>query len=224
MVKLVKSIIHKQAENKQCDFAGQMFPRAWSGASFNTQNILPVSPYTSFLQIAQGTTVGTRIGNRITTRKLMMKFIINNLPYNVTTNTLPKPQDITIYFLKCKDTPVSLTSSTGLGSFFQATGSAVAPSGNIYDEIKRPNGDVWTVCHKVHVKVGFQYYSGTGNDVTNQLFSNNDYKYNVIKDIDLTKYCPKTVTYNDNNTTPTSPTLQMLILPANADRRMGRWT
>ena len=61
MVKLVKSIIHKQAENKQCDFAGQMFPRAWSGASFNTQNILPVSPYTSFLQIAQGTTVGNSL-------------------------------------------------------------------------------------------------------------------------------------------------------------------
>lgn len=217
ITKIVKDIIHNQVEDKEVDFAGQMFPQAWGCTNFNTQNILPVSPYSSFLSIQQGTGAGGRIGNQIKTRKLMMRFILNSLPYNATTNTLPKPQDVTIYFIKCKDTPVSITSSTGLGAFFQASGSASAPSGNIYDYIKRPNTDVWTICKKIRAKVGFQYYNGTGSDVTNQLFSNNDYKYNIVKDVDLTKYCCKTIKYNDNTTTPVTPTLQMLILTGNAD-------
>lgn len=217
MVKLVKSIIHKQAENKEADWAGLNTINIFGGTNFNTQNIIPMSPYSTYLTISQGTTASSRIGNKIQTRKLILKFVMTPLPYNGATNTLPKPQDVMIYWVKSKDTPVSLTSSSGMGAFFQASAGASGPTGNIFDNIKQVNTDVWTVCHKMRLKLGNANYAGTGSSAGDQTFANNDYKLNHIKTVDLTKHCPKIVSFNDNNTTPISPTLQMIILPCNAD-------
>ena len=219
MVKLIKSVIHKQAENKEADWSAQLQPTAFGGTNFNTQNIVPVSPYSSYLQIGQGTSTTQRVGNKITTRKLMLRFVATPAAYDATNNNTYMPQDVTIYFVKSRDTPVSLTSSSGLGGFFQSSSGSSAPTGNLYDQVKRVNNDAWIVCKKINFKLGWSIQNGQNGANTNasNYFANNDYKYNVIRTINLTKWCPKTVLYNDNNTTPQSPTLQMIILPSNAD-------
>lgn len=217
MVKLVKSIIHRQAENKQSDYAGQQLIGVFGWTGFNTNNIIPCSPYTGWLQISQGVGAYQRVGNKIQTRRLKMRFIINPTGYSGS-NPFPKPYDVTIYWVKCKDTPVSLATSSGvLQSFFQNSSSSTPPTGYIFDQIREVNTDQWVVCKKMTLKVGYAIYGGTSTDANKQSFTNNDYKYNQIRTVDLTKWCPKTVQYNDTTNTPATPTLQCLILPSEAD-------
>lgn len=215
MVSLIKSVIAKQAENKRISWATITAPQAFGGTNYNTQNIIPMSPYSTFMGLAQGTTTASRIGNKVTTRSLKFRFVLYAKPYDVTTNSVPTPQIVTFYFVKCKDEPVSLTSSSALGNFFQSGSSSQSPLANLFDDIREVNLDAWTVCKKMTMKIG-----GANNASVwgaSGFPSNNDFSLSVRRTVDLTKFVNKTVLYNDNNTTPTTPTLQLIILTANAD-------
>jgi len=217
MTLAIKNIIHKQAENKVKDFATSTAINNYNGSNFNNFNIIPLSPFPTYLDISQGTGQGARTGNKITTMKASIKFAIYPRAYEATTNAFPQPQDVRIVILKSKDTPIPLQSVSSLGNFFQYGSSTSGPSGLLTDIVKEINKDLYTIYYDKVIKVGCASATGLGAAVNAQYFANNDYKFNQIRKIDLTKMMHKTITFNDNTTIAETPTLQMIIFPCGAD-------
>ena len=218
MVKLIKSVIHKQAENKVVSYtANTAIYNYNSPTGFNANNIIPLTPFTSYMNISQGTGQGDRIGNKVSTRKCFIKFVLFPGTYSALNNPNPAPQDIRIIIFKWKDTPTTLASTSTMSNFWQRGDSSEAPSGTLTDMIHDVNKDKYTVYYDKTVKVGYQNDATSGSYTFSQSYWNNDYKVNVIRKIDVTKWCPKTIGYLDNSTLPETPVLQMMILSSTAD-------
>lgn len=198
----VKSTIHKQIENKS-------YQIQWSQnlGSYNNSNTLfafPLTPYAGGLNILQGITQSTRIGNQIKPRKLIWDFILSNKAYDAVSNPSPQPMELQLIIASLKQCPGELPSPTDVSYLYQLNASAIAPSGNISDLTQKFNTDVFNI-HKVYnFKLGYSTSSGTGTLANYQAFANNDFKLNIRRRINLMKYCPKNIVYNDNASTPTS--------------------
>lgn len=68
------------------------------------------------------------------------------------------------------------------------------------------------------VKLGYATAEGTGNNAGQQYFANNDYKFNIMRKINITKMLAKTYGYNDSTTDPSSGrALFIWFFYANAD-------
>lgn len=219
MVKLIKSIVHKEAENKARQYSGAASLPNYISSDWGTHNILPVTPYSGFMAISQGTGQGDRIGNRIRVRKAFVKLVFYPRAYDVY-NPQPKPQDVRLLIVKSKDDKNTLPGKSSFGDFFQSNNSYNAPTGNLPDMVRSVNKDSWVVYKDIHFKLGCSAYfsdgAGNANDASQQ-FYNNDYKYNKIMTIDVTRFIPKTIVYQDNNTNPISDLVNLVILPMNAD-------
>lgn len=210
---IVKRVISRMAEKKR----GTIQVNS-SLTSYNSgiTPILPMTPYTTNgIIITQGTGQGDRIGNQIRLTSVVMKYVIFPAPYNATTNLIPQPMNVILYWFKSKvNSTVLLTS---LPNFFQNGDSATTPQSNLFDQLYDLNTDQYTLIAKRVYKLGYASDTGTGNQAAAQSFANNDYKYNIIGKINLTKYCPKIVRYNDSSNNPTTPLVQCFaeIVPAN---------
>ena len=78
------------------------------------------------------------------------------------------------------------------------------------------NTDLFTVYVDKVFKVGAASNTGTGGNATAQYGASNDYSYNCIETIDLTKYCPKTLLFNDTNSFPNNRCLFAVFAAAPA--------
>lgn len=207
--KYVKATIHKQIENKGYQI---QFSREMGGfAANNALYVYPLTPYTGGMLIGQGTTQSSRLGNQIKPRSLTWDIIMSPLPYNASTNSSPQPLEIEIYICSLKMASGEIATAVEVANMFQLNASSTAPTGSLVDFTQKINTDI-IKCHKrIRMKLGFASFNGTGNNAAYQSFNNNDFKLNVIKRINLTKYCPKVITYNDNSSTPTSRCLFALF-------------
>lgn len=218
MVSLIKKTVHRMAENKRMDFNGNVFGTNYGGNNWNSNQVIPMSPYNLYLNNVQGITQGTRLGNKITTRSLFFSGIIYPAGYNASSNPIPCPTEIRFIWVKSKDTPTALLQSGGaMNSFFQYGGTAAAPNGSLSDIFRPVNKDLFTVMGEKTFKLGNANYAGTNADAARQYWANNDFKYNHKFRINLTKWCPKTVTFNDNTSIASSPLLQCLIFASYAN-------
>lgn len=161
-----------------------------------TSSSFPLSPYTGYLGIAQGTGQGDRIGNSIRPYKCTLRMTINPNLYNVTSNPSPCPHLVRMLILRRKDIGQStlLTSFAGL---FQTGNTAIAPQSNGSDIVNSINTDLYTVYHDEVLKIGYADMTGSGSSAAGQYFSNNDFKYNIVKTVDVTKFMGKKLTFND---------------------------
>ena len=223
MVKLIKRVVHKMAENKVKNKTGLVaLSNTYFTSTWNSNNVLPLSPYQSYIDIAQGNGQGDRIGNKISTRRLMLTFVIHPYGYQAENNVFPLPQDIRIVIGKFKDNSTQLQGlGTGVSSIFQNGGSSSSPSGQLSDIVRSLNKDIFTCYYDKVVKVGNSNYIGTGNDPKPQYYANNDYKLNVVRKIDCTKWCNKTIDFNDTTALPSVPVLSMFAFCCNADGSAG---
>lgn len=211
----VKKIIHRMIENKQQNFYQDSitspttinnivnYSYDGTGAYLKT-TLLQVSPMNAIatnqsIGIAQGNGQGDRIGNIIRTMKATLRFHIYCAGYDVTTNQGNQPYNVIMYIFKVKgitnfaDLP-SITS----GNFFQNGDATSGFSGNISDYIRNVNKD-YIVLHKRKLfKVGQSISNTAGTSTAAQYsFSNNDYKFNIIRKMDITKYLYKRYDYSD---------------------------
>lgn len=222
MVKLIKSVIHKQAENKQVSFTTSNSLGNVISAStlWEAQNIVPLSPTAGYMAMTQGPGQGNRVGNKVRTVRCHIKFIMSPRAIDVTTNQNPIPQDVRILIMKSKDTPTTKMSFTELnGGIFQNGNSDSGFSGQLPDLIRDINKDLYTVYYDKLFKVGpSSVYSTVSDNGKNSFyFANNDYKSNLILKIDVTKWVGKQLTFNDNTSLCETPMLQMVILPCACD-------
>lgn len=164
-------------------------------------NVITLGP-SGDLQVVQGTTQGSRIGNKITTKSLIFRGTICPKTYNATSNPAPIPQVVKMVIFYDKTDPVTLPAVST--NFFQ-NGSADAGFQNDLVDMWRPfNTERYRILTTRTLKVGHAAGTGTGGVAGQQYYSNNDFKMAANFKINLTKYYPKRVVFNENSTTPTT--------------------
>lgn len=195
--KYVKSSIHKEIENKQTYYNGGSPLNITSYV--NTASSLggyPLTPFANNMQIVQGLGQADRIGNTIKTRKLVLNYVLYPALYDVTSNPYPVPQMVKIWIGYFKGNPNAIPSD--YSRFFQQGNTASAPSSNLDDMMKPVNSDAWIIKKSFIHKVGHASNTGTGGVATFGYNANNDYSLNIMRKVDLTKYCSKILKYNDS--------------------------
>ena len=220
--KKVQSIIHRDIENKTLQFtSGIASIVPYNNLNFGSLGwMLPLSPNINGLDIPIGTGSGARIGNSITLRKLTFKGVIYPMPYNSSTNPNPMPQEVKFWIVHDKLNPATAVTGTW-GTFFQNGSSSGTFSSNLTDMIQQVNTDRFTVHLAKTFKIGYAYNSGTAGSTSGQAnaqyFANSDFQLNHKFSIDLTKYMPKHIKYNDASQVPMSRGLFLVVECVRAD-------
>ena len=224
--KKVWSVVKSHAEIKECFGASSISPATISASSTSVAgNMFVCSPNNAsstigYLNIPTGTGNGQRVGNRITTKSLVMKYIMSQSAQNATTNPIPTPLEVMIYFFKVKVRPQETPAIGNLrgvnADFFEYGNQSIGFDGSLYDVLHKINPDKYTyLCHRRH-KLGYS----SNNQQANTLYvnsHNNDFKMNIVGSVNLTKYCPKEIIYDDSaGSTTSSPYIFCLVQPLNA--------
>lgn len=219
----VKQAIHRQIENKG---VAQSVAKTMSNisniANFTTGNVIQLTPsvQTNYLYtITQGTGAGNRTGNQIKLRNAVLKFVLYPQAYNVTSNPNPKPLNILMYIVSGKKSVLSNSVADMVticnSNIYKLGSSSSAMLGNLYDAISYINTDVLQVHYQTQFKLSpAQFYTP---NATQANYNNNDYKYNIMRRINVTKYLPKTIAFDDANNNSTSKQVFAIFAPVYAD-------
>lgn len=166
------------------------------------------------INMGQGVNTQSRIGNRVRTKQLLFKHTLSAAYYNAGSNTAPRPCFVRMMFFKdkqfgCQD--LLYSDITGAGAdLFENGATNQGYSGTLWDNQLDINLEDYTPCFERTYKIGQAADTGTGNQPGGQYFANNDFQFSISDRIDLTKYCPKDIVYN-NNGAVTTPWLFMVI-------------
>lgn len=178
------------------------------------QTIFLISPGTNnalpAYQINQGTAQGERVGNKIAPTYVRVKGVIRPNPlYNDTANYNPCPMYVVLWVVslaKSLGDDLNVLEAVISNSFFQDGNKSLGMTGQLIDLTQTVNSAHITVHNKRVMKLGAaDYVSAFGAGLANnnaQRFANND--FNLSKMFSLRLKFPKTVTWNDGGTTPTS--------------------
>lgn len=192
----VSKAIAKQAENKVINI--NQAREFGSYLDSNTMNAFPLTPYTTLFP---GPTLGVasnqRIGNECRTRNVMLSYVLRPTPYNATANPLPVPVHVQMYLGYLKQSSGSLPGSAEFTAFYNNGSSSFAPSATLSDLCADENTDRFTILKKWVHRVGFQVTNGTGSNAGWSSYSNNNFQLNVVKKINVTKYYPKILRFDD---------------------------
>lgn len=209
----IKRAITRNLEVKQWQFGVDADGlHDFQNVGFHGSNYFGLTP-SSVNALVTGMGTSNRVGNKIRVKSAMLKLILYPTAYDVSTNPFPRPYDVRLIIAHSKSTPTALVISS---DFFEINNSTAAPSDDLSDMVLNINKNVYVVSYDKRIKVAHASYEGSGSDVANQFQTNNDYKLNVIRNIDITKMLPKNIEWNDAETTPVSfmPNLIMLQAPA----------
>jgi len=213
----VKQIVNAQIARNLEDYNVQSTSYFTFGNYVNN-NLLSykiLTPSTYIIQ--QGVGSADRRGNQIRIKKVLLRYLINPLPYNAVGNPTPQPQEVMILFGNLKGNQRTVPSTSTINVLYQNGNAASPPTGNCTDLLKPINTDQWNIKKKIIHKIGCAAYNGSGANAINQGFTNNDFSYNIRKVLDITKMFPKTIKFNDTDANPTTDGLYMMIEAVNAD-------
>lgn len=231
LTRMVKYIVGANTETKsaQAYWDGALTSRA--SAVFGERCIYYLCPagdagYPSGQQISisQGAGDGQRIGNKITTKNVTLKLNIYVAPYNASSNPNPKPYLVTLWIFKmANDAQESRSDAANMfvSNMFDLGNSSGSIQNNLTDHIRPYNNNVIRVLRKMTFKVGHSEYAGTGSSAASQNFTSNDYKLNIIKYLNVTKYVNKTFRFEDTSTDPTTKKTFFAFTFAPADGSSG---
>ena len=218
----VKKAIHNSIENKRYTIETADTLAASSNATnFQAGNIWQLTPSTatnSWYTIPQGLGEGGRVGNSISVRKADFRYVMYPLGYSAS-NLTPKPLDVMLFIFSVKRGVTGLTVLDAWNIFntniFANGSSSNGTVNNLFDACSTFNTDVVTIHHRRMLKLG------ANSDILqtggNAQYANNDYKYNCIGKINITKYLPKKIMFNDADNNSTSKQVFLIISPMNAD-------
>lgn len=201
--KVIRKTVIGMAEVKSQQLTLNQNVFGYNGTSWATTCLRPVTPHTSGIVISQGDGGGDRVGNKIRTKKVILEMLLYPKAYDGITNVAPQPTEIIVWIFGVKENNTLPTDLTG---FFQNGDLTSDPAGTLVDAIKTINTDKYVLYKKIRRKFGYANYAGSGSAAPSpfQTFANNDYKLNQHIKLDLTKYCPAHVLYNDNAANPFS--------------------
>lgn len=212
---IVRKELSRRVETKSIqtyEYGRYVYPM---GNNSDAQNIINVGLSTAFT-VAQGAGQGNRIGNAITTKRLVMKGILVPTPYDNIYNTVVFPLHVKMYLFRDKTTPTVMPTPMFNGNFFQNGSSSTTFNNDLTDLVSPINTDRYSILATKTMKVGFANAGGTGNQPAYQSFANNDFKYNVQFQFDLTKHYSKRVKFNDTSLLPSCNGLYLMVCPCSA--------
>lgn len=221
--KYVNKVIHQNLENKRFTIESSRTLAAPSNAvNFQSGNIWQLTPSNatnSWYTLTQGTGEGARVGNEVGLRSAHYRYCLYPLAYNATSNPTPKPLDVMMIIFSFKRGVSGLTVADAWNCFnsniFANGNLSNGTVNNLFDLVSVINSDVVTLHHRRIIKLGAtSNILQTGGSAG---FANNDYKYNAIGTINVTKYLPKKITFNDADNNSTSKQVFLIISPINAD-------
>lgn len=193
--KYVKKAIHTNVENKTqtVNYAGA-FGNALANPSLYSY---PMTPYTGYMTVGQGILQNQRIGNEIKIRKAYLRYVLRPMGYDVGSNPFPAPTQVDMYLGRTRVCPGDQPIAADFNALFQNGSSSIAPVGSLNDLISNVNTDYFTIKKRWSHKIGYSSANGTGGIANSQYFANNDFKMNIVKKLDITKYYPKILKFND---------------------------
>lgn len=209
----VNKAIHKNIEDKTAVYVTNIMNV--NAYTFNT--LMGVVTCIPSINISQGTGQSNRIGNTIRTRSLNVKFCFYPNPYNATDNAVPKPQEVLLFFGKLKGQKDRVPITSDFQKLWQNGSSSTQPYSDLRDLTQMVNTDYWIVYKIMRFKIGTAAYGGTGSQAGAQFFENNDFKLNAVRTVNLTKFCPKVLKFNDTTLSPSNDNLYMWHTCVNAD-------
>lgn len=215
IVSLVKRSISRTEEKKESQLYSLNTPLPPSNNAGWTASSIQISPGTTGFSIPQGAGQGQRIGNQIRTKKAWVRGVLHILSYDVATNINPLPTEVRMFIFKDKFNRTGQPSAVAL-DLFQTGSTSIGPQNDLVDTILEFNKDRYQIYHEQVLKVGTAAYEGTGAIAAFQNFTNNDFSLNAKFEVDITKFLPTVVQYNDAGTQPMSDSLWMLFIPVQA--------
>lgn len=218
--RMIKKEIARNVEDKTIQmFDFQRVLRSTFAGDFDAVNIIPLGPDPSSILCNQGTGQGGRIGNRIKTKKLTLKGVLSPAYYDGVTNPGPTPMQVKMWIFYDRRDPNALPQVLNAGDFFQNGNSARSFNTDLTDMVMPVNTDRYRVFTTRTFKLGYaQFTGGSGTNAPSGFYANNDFKLNATFNIDLTKYYPKDVRFEDNSALPTTRGLYCMwvVVPANS--------
>lgn len=215
--KYVSRVLHKTIENKVATFRNaetRLYNITNDVTSWRSQNIIYLSPRQSGegaggCIIAQGVGQGARIGNKINIRKAVMNYVIYPYSSNYATSQ-GECLDICVYIFKTKSMNLSSDIENMIETaFFQDGSSDVPLTGLLEDCVLQMNKDVLIPYKRWVEKLG----PATVGSVAVNAFNSNDYKYNIKRTLDVTKYLYKTYDFNDDTNQPNNDATIIMFSP-----------
>lgn len=209
----IKRTLHSQIENKIENITD-------SGvivSSYSVNNNLTTIQCIPYNNINLGTGAGSRIGNEIKVRNITMSYVLRAAGYDLIFNPVPKPMEVLVFFGKLKVSKPVAPLAADFALLWQDGDNARAPYSTIQDVIQSVNKDVFTIYKVFKHKIGNSINTNSGANVAAASYANNDYKLNVVKKINCTKFAPKTLKFNDNTNRPTNDGLYMWCMAVNFD-------
>jgi len=222
--KLVRREITRAAEVKTVQYLDLTTNLASSpNAAAPIDNIFQLGPDGVNIAINQGTAQAQRVGNRIQTKSLMFKGTVTTLPWEAATNPNPRPimLKMVIFYDRNDDHAKPNPFAGGAAGPFQGGGGSNNFQNDLVDMWLPFNNDRYRIFTTRTWKLGYAAYDGAATTTSGQFnaqqFANNDYKLSVNFSLNLTKYYPKVVKFNDNNAIPTTRALFCMFYWALAD-------
>jgi hypothetical protein len=216
--KYVKRSIHTNLENKIANVTSSGNTITSYGVNSNLF-VVSCCPYSA---ISQGTGQGARIGNEIKTRACYFNFVLRPAPYSASNNPIPIPQIVMIFFGKVKNSRALQPVNSDFAKLFQTGNTSQAPYSNTLDLIATLNKDWFTIYKTLQFKIGYaQTDAVAGSNSAFEYYQNNDYKFNAVRKLNITKMMPKTFKFNDTTSQPTNDGLWMWAMCVPADGSNG---
>lgn len=213
LTSLIKKVIRKDEEVKSQYMGVSLNPFCISSSTTSLSgNFLCLTPNqnitTGCYNISQGVNSNQRIGNKINVKSVEFRYCINPQPYNSLTNPTPMPVEVKLFFFKQKLNSTSLLSASsfnGTGGTFLDIGSSLTGfTGSLFDLTTKVNSEDFTLIATRRHKIGFNYFTGTGQVQAWGQASNNDFKLNVLGKIVFSKGMSQ-VQWDDNGNISTPP-------------------
>lgn len=216
LITTIKRVVNHTRELKTFQWGYQHLPlySYSTGSNFAANNVIPLIPTSTSTPLIQGIGNSDRIGNEIRIKKATLKLTLYPTNYDATLNPQPEPFDVRLIILHAKNNPTNLIVSS---TFFDQNNSTSSPQDDLQDQLSNINKDVYVVNRDKHYKIGSAINSASGVNQAWQHFANNDYKRNQMITLDVTNALPKSIVWDDTDTTPTSfqPNAVILISKAN---------
>ena len=202
----VNRTIHAQIENKNVQLnSSTSFGNINQSAVLN---VAALTPYAGALAITQGTGSANRTGNEVKTRKVLLKYVIYPKPYNVTTNTSLRPCYVQLWLGYVKNSSGLKPIASDYDQLYNYNNTVNPILGQLFDLNQSINSDYWCIKKAWTHKVGFSNtFNASGGDGSAGYNNNNDFPYSIVKKLDITKFYPKVMKFNDASTTISGPGL-----------------
>lgn len=221
----VKRELSRQIENKthQASYQMECHNSNTAGSMSNEfHGLIPITPYTATgapvgttIAITQGTGQASRIGNVIRVKRATLRGVMFPNDLNASTNPMPKAYEVCMWIFKLKDRAfgdeLTYANSVINTEFLQDNNATAGITGELINLVQPVNKDLIHLYYKRVFKLAYAAGTNTGN------LGNNDFKYNQKFSINVSKYVPKVIKYNDNTDMPSISHTYCLIVPFNAD-------